>query len=377
MKYHFHMLSLLFLLVVMLLSACSTTQPTSITDTAATAIQGETFIITDMLGRQVAVPTAVQRVVAIGPGALRLYVYAGNLDYLVGIEQMDSGETKGKPYMLANPQLTSLAVIGQGGPNNSPDPEKLLNVAPDVIFSTYALDASMAARLQTQTNIPVVVINYGGFGVTSIFGEEIQNSITLIGEVIGESAKAASVNDFIQQARQDLENRTKDIPEGDKPTVYVGALGSKGTHGIESTQGEYALLEVIHATNVVDETKKAGAIMIDKEKLLEWDPDFLFIDWGGYPTVMEDFQKNPAFYGSLSAMKNGNIYAQLPYNNYSTNIDTAIADAYFLGKIIYPDAFKEIDPAQKADEIYQGLLGKPLYAQMVKDFGDFSPLKLE
>jgi iron complex transport system substrate-binding protein len=111
-------------------------------------------------------------VVAIGPGALRLYVYAGDLDYLVGIEQMDASDATGKPYMLANPELAKLPVIGQGGPNNAPDPEKLLTVAPDVIFSTYATEAAAADELQAQTGIPVVVINYGGFGITSIFGEE-------------------------------------------------------------------------------------------------------------------------------------------------------------------------------------------------------------
>ncbi len=159
--------------------------------------------------------------------------------------------------------------------------------------------------------------------------------------------------------------------------MYVGGLGAKGTHGIESTQGRYALLDAIHARNVADESGKSGSVMIDKEKLLEWDPDFLFIDQGGYAAVLEDYRKNPTFYEALSAVKNGQVYSQLPYNYYSTNIDTAIADAYFLGKTKYPEAFTDIDPAQKADEVYQALLGKALYARMVEKFGGFGRLKLE
>jgi len=393
MKHNIYKLIVLIIVTAIILSACTpaaqpanntpasnvvateATNPTEAAPKAAIDSQGVT--VTDILGRQVTLPAAARRVVAIGPGALRLYVYAGDLDYLVGIEQMDASDATGKPYMLANPELAKLPVIGQGGPNNAPDPEKLLTVAPDVIFSTYATEAAAADELQAQTGIPVVVINYGGFGITSIFGEEIQTSLLLIGQVTGDTTQAQAACDFILQARQDLENRTKDIPDAEKPTVYVGGLGSKGTHGIESTQAQYALLDAIHAQNVVDETGKSGSVMIDREKLLEWDPDFLMIDRGGFASVMEDYHKNPAFYTSLSAVKNGQVYAQLPYNSYSTNIDTAIADAYYLGKIIYPNAFEDVNPVKKADEIYQGLLGKPIYAQMLEDFGGFGNIEFK
>ncbi len=338
---------------------------------------GQEITVTDMMGREITLPAPATHVVAIGPGALRLYVYAGNLDYVVGVEQMETGDVSGKPYMIANPDLASLPVIGQGGPNNAPDPEKILTVAPDVIFSTYATDAAAADELQAQTGIPVIVINYGGFGVTSIFGENIQKSLMVIGQTIGDTSKAESSFAFIQQAREDLEGRTKDIGDADKPSVYIGGLGSRGTHGIESTQGAYALLDVIHANNVVDETGESGSVMIDKEKLLEWNPDFIFVDQGGFATVLEDYKKTPDFYNALSAVKNGQLYSQLPYNYYSTNIDTAIADAYFLGKVIYPEAFADIDPAAKADEIYTALLGVAIYEQMKENFGGFGELSLD
>lgn len=341
------------------------------------SIASDTVVVTDLLGREVEVPADVSRVVAIGPGALRLYVYAGNLEYIVGVEEMETGEISGKPYMLANTDLAALPVIGQGGPNNAPDAEKLLAVEPQVIFSTYTSEASVADELQAKTGIPVVVLSYGGFGITSIFGERILNSLSLIGQIIGDDVKSQAAIDFILQAQQDLDTRTNDIPEDEKPSVYVGGLGYKGAHGIESAQGNYALLGAINAWNVVDETGIDGSVMVDKEQLLEWDPEFIFIDCGGYALVVEDYQQNPAFYNSLSAVANGNVYSQLPYNYYSTNIDTAIADAYFLGKMIYPNQFEDIDPAEKADEIYQALLGQSVYAQMAESYLEFDRLQLE
>lgn len=358
----------LFVLALLVLSGCQ----------AASQGGGAQTTVTDLLGRKVTVPATVKRVVAIGPGALRLYVYAGNLAYVVGVEQMETGDVSGKPYMLANPELAKLPVIGQGGPNNAPDPEKLLTVKPDVIFSTYATDAAAADELQTKTGIPVVALSYGhtGFGATNLFGQGAPDSLRLIGQVIGDSAKAQAAVDFLQKALEDLGKRTADVPAANKPSVYVGGLGAKGTHGIESTQGNYSLLNAIHAKNVVDETGKSGSLMVDKEKLLAWDPDFIFIDRGGFATVVEDYRKNPVFYESLSAVKKGQVYAQLPYNFYNTNIDTAIADAYYLGKVLYPAAFADVDPVQKADAIYTALVGKPVYAQLAAALGGFGQLKL-
>lgn len=359
---------ILIALVLVLLSGCN----------AVAQSEGDQVTITDMLGREVTIPAQIERVVALGPGTLRLLAYAGDLDMVVGVEQMDADSSLGRPYMLANPDLAKLPVIGQGGPNNAPDPEKILTVAPDVIFTTYAFESATADELQSKTGIPVVVLSYGGtgFGTTAIFDQTIQDAILLVGQVSGTMEKAQAAAEVILQAQQDLEARTQEIPDDEKPTVYVGGLGSKGTHGIESTQGQYALLDVINALNVVDETGESGSIMIDKEKLLAWNPDFIFIDQGGFAAVVEDFQKNPAFYDSLSAVQNGQVYAQLPYNYYNTNIGTAIADAYYLGKCLYPEAFVDVDPVQKADEIYQALLGYPAYDEMAAAFGGFGPLNL-
>ncbi|EGW40972.1 iron(III) ABC transporter, periplasmic iron-binding, putative domain protein [Desulfosporosinus sp. OT] len=48
----------------------------------------------------------------------------------------------------------------------------------------------------------------------------------------------------------------------------------------------------------------------------------------------------------------------------------------YAGKIILPQHFQDIDPIKKSDEIYQFLLGKPLYAEMERDFGGFKKLEI-
>lgn len=110
--------------------------------------------VTDMLGRQVSITMPVERVIAIGPGALRLYCYVNGADKLVGIEQMDKEDPIGRPYLLAYPSLADLPVIGAGGPNNAPEPEKIVIAEPDVIFSMYITDKASVDELQAKTGIP-------------------------------------------------------------------------------------------------------------------------------------------------------------------------------------------------------------------------------
>lgn len=334
----------------------------------------ENITVKDLLGREVKIKGRAKKVVAIGAGSLRLYCYVGSPDKIVGIERIDNGSTKGRPYMMANQSLAKLPVIGQGGPNNAPDVEKILAVKPDVIFTTYAENKTAVDNLQSKTGIPVIALDYGK---VSTFDPAVYSSINIIGKVIGEEKRAKEVVDYMEKCKSDLNNRTKDIPDSKKPTAYAGGLAHKGEHGIESTQGNYSLFNAVHAKNVVDEIGKTGSIMIDKEKLLKWNPDKIFVDFSGIRLIKEDYKKNPQFYKNLSAFKNGEVYSILPYNWYWTNIEVAMSDAYYIGKVLYPEQFKDVDPAKKADEIYKFLLGKELYSDISKDYGGFNKITLE
>jgi len=79
--------------------------------------------------------------------------------------------------------------------------------------------------------------------------------------------------------------------------------------------------------------------------------------------------KKPEYYKALKAFQNKRVYSLLPFNSYTTNIESALADAYAIAKILYPKAFTDIDPEKKADEIYTFMVGKPVYSEMKKSYG--------
>jgi iron complex transport system substrate-binding protein len=108
---------------------------------------------------------------------------------------------------------------------------------------------------------------------------------------------------------------------------------------------------------------------VDKEKLLTWDPDIIYIDSGGNELVRQDYLKKFEFYNGLAAFKNRRVHILQSFNWYMTNLGTVVADAYTVGKILYPKQFSDVNPEDKADRIYDFLLGKPVYGQMAANFG--------
>ena len=335
----------------------------------------KTIKVVDLYGREVEVPKDVNKIVCCGPGCLRLIVYLNATDKVVGVEDAEKKWTPwGRPYRIAHPELANLPTIGQGGPCPKPNPEAIIQVKPDVIFVTYMPKDEVDA-LQQKTGIPVVVLSYGQLATFN--NEDLFKSLELAGKILGKEERAEEVIKFIKDCQRDLNDRTKDIPDDKKPTVYVGGIGYKGRHGIDSTQCKYPPFMAVNAKNVADELGKEGHAFVTKEQILKWNPDIIFIDEGGLSLVVEDYKRNPEFYNSLKAFKTGNVYGLLPYNFYTTNIGTALADAYYIGKVLYPDRFKDINPEEKADEIYTFLVGKPVYKEMAKKFGGFKKITLD
>ncbi|NJE48978.1 iron ABC transporter substrate-binding protein [Thermococcus sp. 9N3] len=371
-------LALLVILLVVSVAGCigtstsSSTKPASSSPAVTSSTTSPGYItVTDMLGRTVKVPTNVSRVVAVGPGALRILVYLNATDKVVGIEEFEKRFSYGRPYILAHPELLKLPVIGPGGPGKLPDMEALIKVHPQVIFMVF-VSKQTADEVQEKTGIPVVVLSYGT--LKNFTDPVFFKSLLLAGKILGKEKRAEEVIKFIEEQQSYLENLTKGLKS---PRVYVGGIGFKGAHGITSTFTDYAPFTVLHLDNVASNlSSKNGWVQVDKEFLLKENPDYIFIDEGGLKIILEDYRSNPDFYNSLKAVKEGNLYGVLPYNFYNTNIGIAIADAYYIGKVIYPERFKDIDPVKKADEIFTFLVGKPVYSELAKEFGGFGKIDL-
>ncbi len=327
--------------------------------------------ITDGFGRSVTIPENVEEVVCSGAGSLRYLVYLQAQDRVVGVDSLEKkeAEIEGRPYALANPQLKDYPLIGEFRGND--DPEKIIVINPQVILRAGttgqppATSAVEADTLQDKTNIPVISFPYGSLN-NEEKKAEMYSSLRIMGEVVGKQERAEEVIAYIEAAMEDLENRTADIPESERKTVYVGGISSSGAHGIISTEPAYPPFLWVNANNVAA-GMGADHADIAKEALVNWDPEYIFIDIGtlqaGNEGAIGELKNDPSLKG-LSAVKSGNVYGVIPYNFYSTNYESVLANAYFVGKVLYPDQFEDIDPEAKADEIYTFFVGKPVFSDL-------------
>jgi iron complex transport system substrate-binding protein len=317
----------------------------------------ETRTITDSYGRTVVIPVKIERAAAIASAA-RLLVYAGAADRLVGVSKLDQANDPGMPYTVVSAEtFAKAAAVAPGGSNYTIFAEELITLKPDVIFCNYE---SMIEDAEA-TGIPVIGLQYDG-----IFDESIYASLVLTGKVMGTETRCAEVIAAMRGWQADLDRRTRDIPESEKPSVYTGGVGFRGPHGFEGSFAQYPPFTSIHAKNVVDETGGSGALLIDLEKVLVWNPDIIFLNPSNMNLVNENYAVNRQFYDGLKAVRNGRVYAQISYNYNSTNIEIAIADAYYAGKIIFPTEFSDVDVEAKADEIFTVMLGQPFYRALTE-----------
>ncbi len=328
-----------------------------------------TRTITDGLGRQVKVPEKVESIVCVGVGALRYTCYMGAQDLVVAVEDCEVKVAISRLYNYVNfDKFKDLPVIGTNG---NPYPEEIIHVAPDVIVMSKSASVD-ADDLQEKTGTPVVVVP----GSDTTLDDAAYETIRILGQLYGLESRATELTDYLKGIQKDLNDRTKDIPDSEKPSVYVGGVSFKGHHGFEGTEAGYGPFALINAKNLADATGQNGAFNIDLEQVLAWDPDIIFLDFNGMNLIQEDYAQNPDFYNELTAVQEGRVYSQISFRSNASNLETALADAYYAACVIYPEQFADVDPVAKAGEIFEMLLGTNPYADLKEAGYEFRPLTL-
>lgn len=328
---------------------------------AATAVR--TRIVRDTWGREVEIPQTVTSIICLGSGAPRMAAYLEVAPMMVGAEEHDMQNlTVLRDY---NPvwqeRLKSLPAVGSGGGsgNNNAYPEEIISLGPDVILASFSQEA--ADELYSQTGIPVVCVRYISNGLAN---ETFYAAMRVFAEVVGVEERCEMILSFIDECKDDLNVRTAVIPARDKPLVYTGAITFNGRHGFAGTSASFGPFIVTNTLNAADEAEAAGYYEVDLEKVIEWDPDVIFLDPGNMDLVNDEYKTNPQYFDSLRAVQEGQVYTMPSFNNCGMNITYALIDAYYTGKVLYPEQFADVAAEEKAEEILTLFLGENTFAKM-------------
>lgn len=351
--------------------------------------RGDTLIV-DAVGREVSIKRgSYKKIVCIGAGALRLFSYIGDASLLAGVEDIDNESLDSRPkmfdgvarpYFIANHEAyAKLPSCGVGGPNaQSAEAEKILSCNPDLVLSEYE-DADKASALQQMLGVPVLTLGYGSKG---IFDEKVKNSLTMVGKVLGKEERVEHLISYIEAQKEEISAITAGIKEEDKPNTYICGLGNWGTTNQFMTAQNYENFNVAHIKNAVSDLKADGIQKIDAEKFASLAPnmDKIIFDAAAIKNIKPSFAENKELFESCKAWQNGEVYLEMAYNAYYTNLEIALANAWYCAKVVYPELFQDLDIVSKTNEITEKFLGAPLYEQIKaypNSFGGYQKIDVE
>ena len=342
----------------------------------------ETRTVVDVWNREVEIPYEVNSIVCLGSMGPRFAAYLDVVDMMVGAEDMDIEKMSVRfDYSpVYHEQLKTLPSVGPGGGSgeNNGYAEAIIQAQPDVIIAGFNEDD--CNELQAQTGIPVVSIRYRTKG---FIDEGFHRSMRVFAEVVGAQERCEEVLSYVDACKADLNDRTKDVPDEDKPRAYTGAVTFNGRHGFAFTYVNFPAFTAVNALNVADvlleeRTGEAAAeaaasgkayigndgFEVDLEQIIAWDPDIVFLDPGNMDLVNDEYANNPGFFDSLRAIQEGQVYTMPSTNAAGPNVTYLLINAYYAGTILYPEQFADIILEEKAGEIMELMLGEDFFDQM-------------
>lgn len=337
-------------LALALLAACG---PIGSSSSEASSAAATARTIEDMAGRSVEIPTEVDKVVGIGASSLRLVCYLDAVDRVVGVEQSEQEDFVTCSYRHVNRDTFSkLPAIGDGGSRGTtPNEEAIASLAPDVVIAN--VDKDTADALQERTGIPVVCITV----TDAVFSQGFYDNVRFVGDVLGREQRAADIEQYMKDVQADLQKRTAEV--AGSVSAYAAGISYRGGHGFDGTEAGFPPFAACNVVNIADGgVSKDGPYTIDLERVSAAQPDVVFVEGGNLDLVKEDVAANPAYFDSISAVRNGEVYSLIAYRFYMTNVELALANCYQVGAVVYPDRFADVDPAAKLDEISAFFLGR-------------------
>ncbi len=304
----------------------------------------DTRLITDMAGREVAIPLEIDKSFSLSSGGT-IFLYTLNPELLVGYNY-DFSEQEAA-FIL--PEYLDLPIYGQ---SNSLNAEAIILAAPDILISYGYTDEAAIEQvedIEKQTGIPCLMFD-------STFNQTAA-AYQLAGEVFGLSERgqaladyAQNVDDFIQQIA---------IAEQDRATIYYGN-GRENLETAPSGSPHAELLELVQANNVAKiEGDFTARMDISSEQIIGWNPDFIILN--GEPSeglsasdASQQFLANPD-YQQVAAIVNQQVYPipKYPFSWFDRpSAPNRLIGVYWLSELLYPDLY-DIDIEQEAQDFYQ------------------------
>ena len=317
-------------LIALLAFACGCTGQGQATDSG-------TKVVTDMAGREVVVPKSIDSIVTIGSVPVQnsfMFVMGQGGKIANGLPESFIKGGRHKYQYVVEPNLKNKPTIQPT--TGDFDLEELIMINPDVAFTM-----SMPSVDKLEKNgIPVIYLSWTD-------AEDVKDLMRLLGEVFDEQERAERYVRYFDEATARPGKAVASIPDDQRPKVLFCSYNSMSAgHKIAEWY-----IEKAGGIAVAKEAHVAESLKFDLEQLLVWDPDVLILgNHNEIPLVYNDTRLS-----SVSAVKNGRVYAPTPMGAHSWSARTSETPLMVLwtAKTIYPEQFKDLDMEAEVMTFYK------------------------
>ncbi|BCG57828.1 ABC transporter substrate-binding protein [Paenibacillus sp. URB8-2] len=320
------------------------------TTSSQTAEAGKT--ITDTDGRQVTVPSQINKIADAWPAHNEVVTILGAGDKIVST----ISTPKSVPWLYkVNPQMNNAVTAFT---KSEVQMEEVLKNKPDIAFASTG---SPLIQLLENAGIPTVTLNFTNF-------DEMKECFRLTGQILGDDAsqRADSFIGYLDGKLKDITAVTSKIAESDKPKVlHIQSLSPLQVDGKDTMIQNW--IEVAGGINAAQELS-GNMKPVSLEQIISWNPDYIMI--GSGLTDTDHIMDDPAW-KTLNAVKNGHVYnnpsGAFLWDRYGAE---AALQIQWAAKTLHPDLFPDLNMVQETVSFYKQFLNYDLTndeAQLIID----------
>jgi len=353
-------------------TTAGTTEAAASTETTAADGGSDTITIVDEADNTVTVPKDIQRIAVCGiyPLPSVLSVFFNSAEKIVAMPKPSMTAAENGLLGQLYPEILNAETDCVSG--DQVNTEELINLSPDVVF--YSASDAATGELLKNAGFNAVAISVNKWDYNCI--ETLNNWIALLSEMFPEDDKAATVEQYSNDAYNLVQERVSGLSESERARVFF-LFQYTDTNMLSSGSNFFGQwwADAVGAVNVASGITTDNSVQVNMEQVYGWNPDVVLIT--NFTAAQPDDLYNNTIgsydWSGISAVTNQRVY-KMPlgiYRSYTPGADTPIT-LLWMAKTIYPDLFSDIDVTAKAKEYYQDVFGITLTDEQIESV--FAPV---
>lgn len=344
----------------------------------ASGTEGTTHTITDLLGREVKVPDEINKIAAIAGPTYEMVFMLGSADQIAMVK---SGHTNSYPLAnLTNPKLAEMEGMA-ANPSSTVNIEDYLEKDIDLVvyydneIELKKFDAvDMAAIVATKNTGLMDTLEQAQTQTIDEFVTTLTTPLRILSDAIDSEEAHSEYEAWAKYCDEKLKmvyERTKDIPESERPTVYWGNTWGEEIRSSYSLKNRWYEVYLAGGTLLGPE-ENSNFPEVTAEQLYTWDPDIILVDnHGDSPElVIKSMYKENSKWATLKAVENKELH-RIPSGVFFLDKgSTTTLLVMWMATLMQPELFSDIDMVEEIKYYYSEFYEFELtdqQAQMVID----------